>query len=296
LFFSILVLVLFQACAKNSNPEGEFITMVLNPAEASERVNLNGKVVADILEKKTGYKFKTLVASDYSALISALRAGQADIAWLAPFAYVLAEAKGGARLMLKSVRHGTPHQFSAIIVKEESPYKKLEDLKGKTIAWADPASSSGHISPKAALISQGIDPQTFFDKQTFAGSHETVVLSVATGSTDAGATYSDTAEGVTGSWTKFASKLGPAQKLRAIYVTPPMPADTVSASSQFSEKYPEKLEKVKEALKSLSETAEGREALKQLYSIDSLIDAKPEDYEPLRKATRSLGYDVLDKK
>lgn len=295
-YIHLALFSLFLSCSKPAE-EKDVIRMAFNPAEASDRVNTNGKAVGDILEKTTGYKFKTYVTSDYTALITALNNGQADIAWLAPFAFVLAESKGGAKVMLKSVRHGAPNQYSAIIVRADSPYKTLADLKGKTIAWTDPASSSGHIAPKAALVHDaGIDIQNHFGKQTFAGSHEALVIAVATGSVDAGATFADTAEGKTGSWTRYEKKLGPDQRVRAIYVTPPMPSDTVSASKEFAEKQPEKFQKVNAALKALSETEEGRQALRQLYSIDALIDAKTEDYEPLRKAAALIGSDVLDKK
>jgi phosphonate transport system substrate-binding protein len=297
LFQAILTSVfILQGCSDIDSAENP-IRMAFNPAEASDRVNTNGKLVGDLLEKATGLKYKTFVASDYTALITAMRSGQADIAWLAPFAFVLAESKGGAKVLLKSVRHGSASQYSAIIVREDSPYKNIHDLKGKTIAWTDPASSSGHISPKSALISTGINPDDFFAKQTFAGSHETLVMAVANGTVDAGATFSNNAEGTEGSWTRFASKAGSKTKpLRAIYVTPPMPSDTVSVSKQFFEKYPDKVQAISAALKKLSETEEGRVALKTLYSIDSLVDAKTEDFEPLRKATTVLGYDVLDKK
>jgi phosphonate transport system substrate-binding protein len=284
------------SCTK-SNPEDEnTVKMVFNPAESSDKVNTNGKAVGDILEKVTGLKYKTFVASDYTALIEAMRSGQADVAWLAPFAFVLAEKNAGSKVILKSIRHGKPHQFSAIVVRADSPYKTIEDLKGKTIAWTDPSSSSGHISPKAALIAMGINPDEHFQKQTFAGSHETLVLSVANGSVDAGATFSDDASGETGSWSRYAGKPGSSIKaLRSIYVTPPMPSDTVSVSKQFAEKFPDKVKALTDGLKKLSTTPEGREALKNLYSIDGLVDAVSEDYEPLRKAAAKLGYE-LDKK
>jgi phosphonate transport system substrate-binding protein len=292
----LLILGLISACSKPTDDEN-IIRMAFNPAESSDKVNTNGKLVGDLLEKSTGLKFKTFVASDYTALITALKTGQADIAWLAPFAFVLAENKAGAQVLLKSVRNGVASQYSAIIVKEDSPYKKIEDLKGKTIAWTDPASSSGHISPKSALISIGITPDTFFSKQTYAGSHETLVMAVSNGTVDAGATFSNDAEGKEGSWTRYMNKMGSkAKPLRSIYVTPPMPSDTVSISKKFAEKFPSKVAAIKEALKKLSDTAEGREALKILYNIEALVDSKTEDYEPLRKAATLIGTEVLDKK
>src|SRR5690606_12164134 len=119
-----------------------------------------------------GKKIEITVASDYAALVEAMKTNQVQIGWLAPFAFVLAEKVAGAKVMLKSVRHGQAAAFSAIIVRDDSPYKTIADLKGKTIAWTDPSSSSGHIMPKAALVADGYVPEEFFGQQTWAGTHE----------------------------------------------------------------------------------------------------------------------------
>lgn len=294
---ALAVFAILTACTPKNTSEGEtVIRMGFTPAESTEKVNASGKVMADIMEKQTGFKYKTFVASDYTALIEAMRSGEVDVAWLAPFAFVLAETTAGAKVLLKSVRHGKANQYSAIVVRDSSPFKTLQDLKGATMAWTDPSSSSGHITPKSSIIAEGIDPDTFFKKQTFAGSHETLVLAISNGSIDAGATFSDDATGSGGSWTLFMKNAGPkAEKLRPVYVTPPMPSDTVSVSKQFSEKHPEKVAKIKEAIKSLSTIPEGKDALKNLYNIEGLVDAASEEYEPLRKAAAKLGYQ-LDKK
>ena len=267
--------------------------MGFTPAESTDKVSSNGKVLADLLEKSTGYKFQVYVSSDYTALVEAMKTNQVQIGWLPPFAFVLAEKKAGAKVLLKSVRHGQANQYSAIVVRDDSPMKTLEDLKGKTIAWTDPSSSSGHILPKSVLISKGIEPDAFFKRQTFAGSHETAVLSVMNKTVDAAATFSDTGDGKTGSWTKFAKSFGnKAIALRAVFVTPPMPSDTVSVSKQFAESDPAKVEKIRDAIQALAKTPEGLNALKDLYGIEGLVPATSEEYAPLRDAAEKLGYNM----
>lgn len=272
------------------------IVMGFTPAESTEKVTSNGEVIAKLLAKETGFKFKVYVASDYTALVEAMKSNQVQIGWLAPFAFVLAEQKAGAHVLLKSVRHGKPSQYSAIVVRQSSPFKTLEDLKGKTMAWTDPSSSSGHILPKSVLISKGIDTDTFFKRQTFAGSHETAVLSVMNGTVDAAATFSDDETGASGSWTKFGKSMGAkAEPLRAVFVTPPMPSDTVSVSKKFFEERGTDAQKVKEAILKLTQTSEGQTALKDLYGIDGLVIATSEEYAPLREAAQKLGYNMGNK-
>ena len=64
----------------------------------------------------------------------------------------------------------------------KSPYQKIEDLKGKPMAFVDPNSTSGNNMPRFVLDHMGIDPETFFSKTVFAGSHENAVLALAQGS------------------------------------------------------------------------------------------------------------------
>ncbi len=155
-----MVFLVLSACTKKEDTQT--IKMGFTPSESTEKVSLNGKVLADLLEKKTGLKFKIYVASDYTALIEAMKTGQVDVGWLAPFAYVLAETKADARVSLKAVRHGQASQYSAIIVKDSTNWKTIQDVKGKNIAWIDPSSSSGHIVPKSALLAAGINLEGFF--------------------------------------------------------------------------------------------------------------------------------------
>ncbi len=297
-WFSTLLcaISLLSSCTNNTDDKNT-IRMGFTPSESSEKVTANGTVLADILGKATGLKFKIYVANDYTALIQALRSGQVDVAWLAPFAYVIAEKKAGAQLLLKSVRHGMAFSYSAIVVRQDSPYKTLDDLKGKDFAWTDPSSSTGHILPKSALVALGYDPPNFFAKQTFAGSHESLVLSIRNGSVAAGATYCNDAEGKDGSWIRYEKDIrNPNMKLRSIYVTPPMPSDTVSVSSQLLKRSPENVDKIKNALLVLNKDPAGLDALKNLYSIEGLIEAKPEEYEPLRIAAAKLGYSLESNK
>src|SRR5690606_3655883 len=153
--------------------EKDTVTFGFNPAENADVVETNGKAFAEFYKKQTGYNVKTFIATDYTALIEALRSGRIDFAFLPPFSYVKAEEVAGAKVLMKSVRRGQSVFYSGIIVRSDKGFDKIEDLKGKNIAWVDPSSSSGYIVPKAALITKKkIDPDSFFNKEVYAGSHD----------------------------------------------------------------------------------------------------------------------------
>jgi len=271
------------------------IVMGFNPAESADVVLVNADALMAELEKKTGFKYKSYVAQSYNALVTSLKFESCDFAWLPAFAFVEAEQHADAKILLKAVRNGAPYYYSAIVVRSDSPYKKIEDLKGKSMAWVSETSASGYLFPMAAMMKMGLNPETFFAHQVMAGGHDTVLMAVEKGTVDAGATFAGDNQGKQGSWTQYlkGKDIG---KIRPIFFTDPIPADTMSTSEKFNQKYPDVVQQVTKAVKELSLSEEGKSLLKKLYNIDAMVDAKSEDYEPVREAARLLGIDIEGKR
>jgi phosphonate transport system substrate-binding protein len=279
----------------NKGTEKNPIIMGFNPAESAEAIMLNADLLSKEIEKQSGLKIKTFVAGSYSALVVAMKSDYVDIAWLPSFAFVQAEQVADAEVLLKAVRNGEPFYYGAIVVRNDSPIKTIDDLKGKTIAWASETSTSGRIFPLAALIKMGIDPETYFSKEVVAGGHDSALLAVYHGKVDAAATFSSDAQGTVGSWTQMLDedKRG---EIRSIFVTDPIPADTMSTSKKFHEKNPQVITKIVEVVKNLNQTEEGRKLLKDLYNIEGMVDAVSADYDPVRDAAKLLGIDIEGKR
>ncbi len=77
-----------------------------------------------------------------------------------------------------------------VIVKANSPYQKLADLKGKKVAHTSPSSNSGHLAPLALFPAEGLAPDKDY-KPVFSGKHDQSVLGVNSGDYDAAAVASD---------------------------------------------------------------------------------------------------------
>src|SRR5439155_390508 len=99
----------------------------------------------------------------------------ADLAFVHPVGYVLANHEAKATIVARNLWHGKSSFTSRIFVRADSGLRKLEDLRSKTIAFVDPASSSGYIYPMVLLIQRGLvqnrDPKTFFREVGFSGAH-----------------------------------------------------------------------------------------------------------------------------
>jgi phosphonate transport system substrate-binding protein len=89
---------------------------------------------------------------------------------------------------------GTAKEFQGynliVVVKANTPYQKLSDLKGKKVAHTSPSSNSGHLAPLALFPAQGLTPDKDY-KILFSGKHDQSVMGVNSGDYDAAAVASD---------------------------------------------------------------------------------------------------------
>lgn len=266
------------------------IVFGFNPAENANSMETNGKMLSEYFQKKTGFRVKTFVATDYTALVEALRSGKIDFAFIPAFSYVKAEELADATVLLKAVRHGKAYLYSAIIVRSDKGYVTIEDLKGKNIAWVDPSSTSGHIIPKVSLkTKKNIDADTFFQRQIFAGAHDALVLAVFNGTVDAGATWVNDQEGKDGSWHLYLKSPEEQKKIKMIFVSDGIPSDTFATTKKLIKEEPELVKKTVSTLQEMHKNPEGKHILDVLYKIDSMVPASAKEYEVVRKAAKALN-------
>lgn len=152
------------------------------------------------LESKLGIPVKEYTATSYAAVVEAMRAKRIHGFALGPFSYILSvqEANAEGLAMGIHVPNGPfvfdpemkPQYFSMIVTKKGSEIRTLKDLKGRSLAFVEPASTSGHLFPKAFMLKNGINPDEDLDWM-YAGSHQSAVMAVANGKVDACATLED---------------------------------------------------------------------------------------------------------
>jgi phosphonate transport system substrate-binding protein len=168
------------------------IRVGLIPSEDSRAMLESSKQLLEALEKNLGIKVQGFVAADYNGVIEAMRSNHVEVAYLGPFSYVLGTTVADieAFATAETSKSGRTFYHSQIITRTDSGIKDIKDLKGRTFAFVDPSSTSGHLFPKAGLIKQGIDPDAYFGRVLFTGSHDANALAVANKRVDA-ATIAD---------------------------------------------------------------------------------------------------------
>lgn len=169
---------------KSKYPE---IVYAIIPAENASGVTDRWGPFVNYLSKELGTKVTLRIANDYAAVIEGQRSGNIHIAQYGPSSYARAYTTGAKiePFAIETNLDGTKGYHSVLWVKADSPYKKIEDLKGKNLCLVDPNSTSGNNVPRFAMNKMGIVPEQFFSKVVYAGSHENAVLGVQQGTCDA---------------------------------------------------------------------------------------------------------------
>lgn len=166
------------------------LVLGLIPADNNEEMIKTFEPMRAYLEKKLGQKVKMFTATDYAGVIEGMKKKRVDIAWFGPLSYYLAEQEAGAEAFAVGIREGSNSAtYKSIIVTPcDSGIKSILDLKGKSVAFVDPASTSGGLMP-TFMVKQatGKMPQEFFGKFTYAGSHDAAELAVKNKTVDAAA-------------------------------------------------------------------------------------------------------------
>lgn len=256
--------------------------LVLTPSQKPTDLQAAGEEFGQALARLAGVPVRVTVASDYAAVIEALRNRTADLAFAHPAGYVLANREAKAMIVAKNRWHGKTSFTSRIFVRKDSGITRLEALRGKTIAFIDPASSSGYIYPMVLLIQRGLvegrDPKTFFREVLFAGSHDAGMRALLNGHVDALASFDLAPE----QYLK-----DPAERARLTWVaeSPPIPESGICARDGLD---PAVVAKVRAALLQMRGPAYAA-LLKRLYDIDGFEPAEDREYEPVRAAIDLLG-------
>jgi phosphonate transport system substrate-binding protein len=141
----------------------------------------------DAIARTKGLHFDVRVGQSYSAVVEAMANGQVDVGWFGAVSFLQAKKRAGAELLAVSVEKGSSTYFSAIFVPRDSPLHTLADLRGRSLAVGDPASTSSFAFPLAMLLAAGVDPVKDLKKIVFAGSHVNALTACAEGHVDAGA-------------------------------------------------------------------------------------------------------------
>jgi phosphonate transport system substrate-binding protein len=268
------------------------IKIVFPTRSGVTELQTKARAVTEFLSKELQQPVEAVFGDD-TAAVEALRANQADVAFLSSRPALKAQQLANARLYLAEVRstYSGGHTYKSIFVVAKNSQLKsgqgittLSQLKGKKIAFTSPTSGSGFIFPIAALVQQKLVPDRdrlngFFGQVTYGGSYDKALQAVLKGQADVAA-VSEYALG--------APYITPAEAstLRVLYSISGVPAHGVAIDDDVPVATRTKLIA---AMLKLNQP-ENNQLLKSLYNSTELVAVDHDKHlAPIRLALQRAG-------
>ncbi len=195
------------------------------------------KPFTDYLAQCTGKRVVYYPVQSNSAEIEAMRSGRLHVAGFSTgptgFAVNLA---GAVPFAAKGTEKGPQGYHLISLVRKDSPYQKLSDLKGKRVAHTSPSSNSGNLAPLALYPAQGLKPNDDY-KPIMSGGHDKSALGVISGDYDMGGVASDVYDRMV---TRGTIK---GEDIRIIYTSPLFPTSSFAYAHDLKPELAAKLVK-----------------------------------------------------
>lgn len=186
-------------CGGNSQQaEKKTFTIAYAPNESTTDSTDARSTLAKDLGKVINMEVKEIQASDYTAIIEALRTGKADMAYMGALAVAMGAERAGVTPIVMKAPNGDKAQavYHSVFVtqKNNSEINSIKDFKGKTIAFVDPDSTSGNLVPTSEIMKAFPDLHLtnekihtngeFFKAVSFSGKHQAGLQAVIKGDVD----------------------------------------------------------------------------------------------------------------
>ncbi len=173
------------------------------------------------LGKCIGRPVRFFQVQSSAAVVEAFRSGRIQFSLLAtgdtPFAVNVAGAVPYAGIGSAKALLG---YRVVVVVRRDSSFNRLPDLKGRRVAHTAPSSNSGNMAPRALFPAEGLAPDRDY-KVIYSGKHDNSVIGVLRGDYDAAAVADDILERM------IANGALKANDLRVIYTSKSFPAGSM---------------------------------------------------------------------
>lgn len=264
------------------------LRIALIPAEDIEKMVRAFTPAKQYLEKELGIKIEMFKATDYTAVVEAMRAKRIDVAYFGPFSYVLAAKRANARAIVGgSAGDGKLATYHSILVThKDSGLRSIDDVKARkgklTLSFVDPASTSGHLIPRGAMESIGISVDKHFREIIFAGGHDASILAVKARKVDFGATWE-------GPYQRAQEKgLITSEDVFVLWKSQPIPRSPIAVRGDLDESF---IQRIQRAFLDMPRKAP--EAFKQFEAMwdrnKDYVAVTDKDYDYIRQVAKGLG-------
>ncbi|MBI5952565.1 MAG: PhnD/SsuA/transferrin family substrate-binding protein [Chloroflexi bacterium] len=259
------------------------------------------ETVAAFIESHTGYRLVTVAPSSEKVLVDALNKGNAHIAMLTPFGYLLARKDNSVTVILSSLREGKAFYGAQFIVNREGEFTSyfdaergentaeaivaLKQFREKKPCWSDVTSPSGYVIPLGLLTQSQVQVK---DAAFLEGQLNVVRAVYADDICDFGATFIDARE-LPSLEADYPDVM---DKVKVIWRVPEViPYDNISISNSL----PIEMRRViQRAFIDLMLTPDGKAAIQTVYGMDEIQIAEDAMYDNFAAYVKASGLDLAD--
>jgi phosphonate transport system substrate-binding protein len=263
-------------------------------AQNAEFMEAKAKSLEKMLEQELGVPVKLSVSSDYNDVIRLMKEKTVDLSFLPPYQYVIAHDNfKAADVLLQALRYGvdaptgkTTQQLvdfyqGMLLVRADSPFQSIEDLKGKTIGWQGKASATGYVYPGLSLRINGVDPVRDVKGQFFQG-HDRAIQALLDNRVDAAAVFQDVRSLMQKDYPNIINDT------RVLAFTNKVPNDTISVRSDMDPKW---RKTIQDAFISIGSNPEGKKIIHEVFGHEGYTFSEDNKFEIVREAARHLNAD-----
>lgn len=235
--------------------------------------------LSEYIGDKVGKPVRLIHKADYAQVNDMLREGKVDVAFVCSGPYVAAHEEFGLELLCAPVVNGEPSYNAYIIVPASSEATSFESLRGKTFAYTDPESNTGHTVPTYMLTQAGENAEEFFGRTFYTYSHDNSIKAVAAGQADGASVDSLVYD--------FAASKDPAytSKTRIMQMSSPWGIPPVVVRPGLD---PQLVARLRKAFLDVDLDPEGTALLAEM-NIDEFVEIQDGAYDSIREMNDVIG-------
>ena len=288
----MVVATLLNGCS--SKEEKDKFVIAYAPNESTEEAADARAGLAADLEVALGVEVEEIQASDYNAIIEALRTGQADAAYIGALAIAYASERAEAiPVAMKAPdrdREQAVYRSVLITSSNNKEINSIADIKDKTMAFVDPESTSGNLFPSYEIIKAfpeenltSDDLHTngkFFEAASYSGKHQAGLQAVIRGDVDVVPISDQILQA------EFANGNANEADVKVIHQSEPIPAEAFVVSKNMSEELRDKFQ-------NFLVTYENEEYFEKVIKVPNarFIEASIEDYQIVIDLNNTLNVE-----
>jgi len=274
----LLVCCFLLSCDSAQKVDGSVVRVGIIPDGSIELMEQKYKPLFDYMTEETGYQYELYTPDTYQDLVELFEQHKVDLAIFGGYLFLkVKESRGAKPLVLRDV----DEKFrSIVVVNSRHEAANLGDTHGLSFAFGSKLSTAGHLMPRFYFLRNEINPESFFQKITYSGSHSRTVKLVEEGRVDAGVANAITVRRM------LASGEVDQTKLRIVWESPPYTDYVWAVQKTMSDK---KMNRIRDSFLSLDPGVAQHKTILSKLGAGYFMPAGQGAFSELSRIANSLG-------